>query len=494
MIMTMNRPTAQHRASQEGFVAIFATIMIMGIVTLLVVGFSYATRQAQRRALDDQLNTQAFYAAESGVNDAIRALEADPELSKTDCGPDMTFDNYDVDTELGISYTCLLIDSSLPSIRYDNVPVVSTDGPIVTDITLPAGGANSVRFYWDSRDTAHGPAPNNYTANQSFLTAAEWGGQQIGMLRIDLVPIGSLDKTAMANGTYTFYAYPNPGTSGGTASTSISSGPAGQGAVVAVPCNNTGGFRCGGSVTLTGAGANQTAYAVRLQSYYNTVRAELEFMNSNDGTGPPLEIAGGQAVIDSTGQAAGVFRRIQVRVPLNAQVGRREASALVSADSLCKRIVGIPNDSRISMPSGIPPGGPSCPMPTGTSGVGTGNDGDAAHASPCTVNDCTGQTPSPCYTGADISQCYVHRFQNISSNDPSVVASCVWDWGDGTQGNNIACNRGDTIDHRFPQLACRRSYNVVLTIQFNNGMPPRSYSENKWVPWLANGPGWNPVC
>jgi len=31
---------------------------------------SNITRQAQRRTLDDQLNTQAFYAAESGINDA----------------------------------------------------------------------------------------------------------------------------------------------------------------------------------------------------------------------------------------------------------------------------------------------------------------------------------------------------------------------------------------------------------------------------------------
>ena len=42
----------------------------MIVMSLIVLGFAQISRRNQRESLDRQLSTQAFYAAESGVNDA----------------------------------------------------------------------------------------------------------------------------------------------------------------------------------------------------------------------------------------------------------------------------------------------------------------------------------------------------------------------------------------------------------------------------------------
>jgi Tfp pilus assembly protein PilX len=55
---------------QAGMVAIMVTMILMIVISLIVVGFAQISRRNQRQALDRQLSTQAFYAAETGVNDA----------------------------------------------------------------------------------------------------------------------------------------------------------------------------------------------------------------------------------------------------------------------------------------------------------------------------------------------------------------------------------------------------------------------------------------
>lgn len=59
---------------ERGLVAIFSTLIIMTILTLLVISFSNIAKDEINNASNDQLSTQAFYAAESGVNDAYQTI------------------------------------------------------------------------------------------------------------------------------------------------------------------------------------------------------------------------------------------------------------------------------------------------------------------------------------------------------------------------------------------------------------------------------------
>lgn len=340
--------------TQQGFVAIVATLMIMGILALLTVGFSYATRQAQRRTLDDQLNSQAFYAAESGVNDAIAELQLDPTISKNTCGGGSF--PYNIDAAANIRYTCLLINSQVPSLVYDSVPVVGTDEPITTELTLPSA-AGSIEIAWDSYQTGLPLPTAAYNGTNDVLAPATGWGNRVGMMRVDLVPISALDRASMVNNSYTFFLYPSTAASPTANNIGVANGSAGQGGTLAVQCNNPGTYRCVGYVRPSGL---HTRYQVRLYAYYTTVRTQLIFRPNTNNTGSPLMIGGAQAMIDSTGEASGVFRRIQVRVPLNPVIGWHPESALVTADSICKRVVGAP-------PSGTGTGGSVVVMPGGAS-------------------------------------------------------------------------------------------------------------------------------
>ena len=100
------------RRDESGLAAITVTLIILGIVTLITVGFATLMRREQRQALDRQLSTQAFYAAESGVNLARKAIDADLAVSETpetysNCS-DSPIVNYDLGNNASVS--CVLAD------------------------------------------------------------------------------------------------------------------------------------------------------------------------------------------------------------------------------------------------------------------------------------------------------------------------------------------------------------------------------------------------
>lgn len=347
--------------NQNGFVAIFTAIIIMGLLTLVAIGFTNITRQAQRRTLDDQLNTQAFYAAETGINRARELINTGAvgiDDNKSDCADNGSY-NYDIDTTLGINISCLLINMTPPTVEYDSVPVVGDGESITTYLrTLPSSGANisTLEVSWDTDQRSDLTDPDDERPNQGFtnssptlLPAANWG-DNIGVLRVDLVrapsPVtaANLERANLVNNSYTFFLYPsrqastnsftaNPGSAGGHGASFLTN---------CVP--NAADFRCVARINLSGAASN--GYYVRLQSYYNPVRVSLRPL---DGSGNETLTSGSQAIIDATGRASDVSRRVQVRVPIrnsnNSFPGYHSPFSILSAGSICKRLVGVPGNS-----------------------------------------------------------------------------------------------------------------------------------------------------
>lgn len=330
------------QTSERGIVAIFSVMIIMGILTLLAVGFSVITRTAQRNTLDDQFSTQAFYAAESGINDAVRALTTNPSLNKVDCTDNPTGNfRYDFGGDTGIGYTCVLVNTSnVTSQEYDAVPVMGRGQPIVTPINTPGTNIQRLAFQWDAQNGSDG-IPSS--AGPIFSPAADWGSQ-VGIIRVDLVPLtGGLARDQLANNAYTFLLYPST-TGTGTASLT-NAAITDKGVVVSGSCNSTAAApRCNAEVTLTGAGSDN--YMMRIMSYYNQTQVSIRAY----GTGPsPLAQVGSQAIVDVTGRSNDVYRRIQVRVPTVPR-GYTEAFSLLSADSLCKRLVTAAGRTDVDAP------------------------------------------------------------------------------------------------------------------------------------------------
>ena len=87
MVITMKQRQAK---DERGMVAIMIAMFLMIILSLITLGFLRLMQREQRQALDNSLSTQAYYAAESGINDAVKAARANPAYAKGTCGPDAT--------------------------------------------------------------------------------------------------------------------------------------------------------------------------------------------------------------------------------------------------------------------------------------------------------------------------------------------------------------------------------------------------------------------
>ena len=73
----------KHRFNQDGLASIFISMIIMVIVSLILIGFVQYSNSEQKQSLDRQLQDEAFYSAESGINQVVQALNNGASYSNT---------------------------------------------------------------------------------------------------------------------------------------------------------------------------------------------------------------------------------------------------------------------------------------------------------------------------------------------------------------------------------------------------------------------------
>jgi type II secretory pathway pseudopilin PulG len=308
------------------------TLILMIVISLVVLGFAQISRRNQRQALDRQLSTQAFYAAETGVNDASQLIKAalesgSPVASKDDCastgGGFYSSLNPVIDSSASVEYTCLMVDPTPNSLVYSSIGVNSTVVPLIAS----SGTISSVRFTWQSKDTGTTPADSCPTSPSGVFTRASSWNCGYGVLRLDLVPTaGPLSMDGLRTSTMTTFAVPlRPGSSG-TSSVSYTTG--GGNNRLGVTCSNS---NCSLTVNFP---SPSSQYYMRVSSIYKDVSLQVA---ASDG-GDPVGLQGAQAVVDATGKAQDVLRRIQVRVPLVPTSSNLLSDyAVQSTEAICKR-------------------------------------------------------------------------------------------------------------------------------------------------------------
>lgn len=351
-----NQPRQPISSNQKGMISIMTTMVLMIVISLIVLGFSQIARRNQRESLDRQLSTQAFYAAETGVNDVRELMRnainnGNTVPDKTGCTDTGVGGFYaaldpDIDPAKGIKYSCLLVDPSPTELNY-------TIGSVSSVVPLISGNGsnfNSVTLEWESKATGNPMTGCPANATNVFVAKTNWACGY-GVLRFDFVPTaGNFNADTLQNNTMTAFAVPV--TAGGTATRAYAPGSANGNSRFGASCNAT---RC----TLTINGLNQNAYHMRVSSIYKDVDLKITATRAGGGA---AELSGAQAVIDSTGRAQDVLRRIQVNVPLRP-TSKNELSdfAIQSTDAICKRytvmngyfdntVTGVTSTNRLCQP------------------------------------------------------------------------------------------------------------------------------------------------
>lgn len=344
----------KQKADQTGIVSIFVVMVIMIVLSLLVINFARLVRRNERQALDNVLSTQALYAAESGVNDAVAAIKANPSLLNTDrttlCNGATSFIgaaglNNIIDSST--SYPCMFVTGAPALLNFSDLstsnsklfPVTRKDGANITQIN----------FSWETPVTA--PATNS--ANDCPTNIGTDQNPKIwqvppkvctsGPIRIDIVP-SSASNTDSINRTFTAFIYPSKNSPSAVTFASGTGWDTNQGTVALASCPSirpAGQTKfCGTYITFAVAEQAPTFY-VRVRAVYKNAQLSVCVptppATATDCTGS-TPLIGAQAMIDVTGKANDVLRRIQVYVPVIYNPIIPEFG-LQTTDGVCKRYV-----------------------------------------------------------------------------------------------------------------------------------------------------------
>lgn len=342
-----NTQHAAPRLDQKGMASIVITMVTMVVISLIVLGFATISRREQTQTLDQQLSTQAFYAAESGVEDARNVIEAalqagKPVPAKADCDTNTTSGytpNYPVgaattlDSAHNVSYSCLLIDPTPPVLKYSGIGEDSLVIPITASDTI-----DTLVIKWTPTTPPSGsPSSCPSSTTSSFTPQPNWQCGY-GLMRMDLMPTeGALTRGGMLTSTLTAFFEPTRNAASGQLS--YAGNTNNKANVVAANCNTVSYTQC--TATITGLGGAKSV-ALRLNSLYQPSDITIEPYHG----GTPIEVSGAQAIVDVTGKASDVLRRIQVRIPVVSS-SQMSSFAIQSNGSLCKRFMTTPGYLKI---------------------------------------------------------------------------------------------------------------------------------------------------
>lgn len=330
--------------NQQGITSIVVAVVLMLVMSLIVLAMSQNTQREQRQTLDRQLSDQAFYNAESGINDVAAYLYSTPtaNLDKTDCNQPLGTINSNIDGEVN-KYTCVLYDKAPPTIQYDNLSI--TEPKIIPINPVDQNGApaqlSSLTVSWDDSAERNGTiaAPCNFTAGSPDLpTSCSYGGVRFELVGPTAVNPAVPDREEFRRNTLIAFLLPNS-SAGTNISVSSVNYPDNQGIINPTNCSNTSDTtkrRC----TMTLTDINRGEMFLSLRALYRPVNISI---SGTSTTGAAIRFKDTQIMVDSTGKANDILRRVQVRLPANNQ-SFYPGFALQTRDSICK-IINVTKDS-----------------------------------------------------------------------------------------------------------------------------------------------------
>lgn len=380
---------------QSGAVSLFVVIFAILLMSVVTISFLRIMTADQNQASGNDLARSAYDSALAGVEDAKRTLvwytqqcKTSPgtcsdwatKLATTECNAAIRLSGVvktgdisgtsggtgtgeikvqqstavdesgnSIDKALDQAYTCVTLKlntddykAKVPANQSILVPLIST------------GSFSSVTIEWFSRDdvtatdgTVKTPST---TGTQPLLNQSDWVVDRPSLLRAQYMQVGSNFKLsdfdyvtddAQSNGN-TIFLYPS--TNGSTTAELVSrdirrnsAGALPPAAAASAPfptkCAtkvSSGGYACKVTLSLPtpiGGGTPSTAY-LRLTSFYAAANVRVTL------NGSQFKVV--QPIVDSTGRANDVFRRVESRIDLYDTGFPYPEAAVDLNNSLCK--------------------------------------------------------------------------------------------------------------------------------------------------------------
>ncbi|HVV25451.1 MAG TPA: pilus assembly PilX N-terminal domain-containing protein [Candidatus Saccharimonadales bacterium] len=360
----------RHTLTEDGFASIVIALVLIVVLALMTVGFATLARREQQSALNKQLANQAYDAAESGINDAYADILHNYITASTNnncidpttlpAGSQVKASSGNIDSSHGVSYTCLMVNLTPPTLTK------ALDPGSAWSTVFSTTGSNALSSFdvtWNSTDSQYDTPPGGTTFPPigSATDGSQWGSAP-AMLQFSITPLNAVDRTSLLNNTQTYYFRPTASGSG-----SVTVGSDASGSIISATCSQVAG-RISTTTHTTGAcgqvkvnvkglsGSPNEYYLVHIINYYD--KSQVYLTNAKDSSSNGLNFSNSQVVIDVTGKARQVLKRLQVYKPLY-QPGS-SASYGVEAQDICKRFSTDPVAGTVEQSSGITDPNNSC--------------------------------------------------------------------------------------------------------------------------------------
>lgn len=408
----MNRLKAiKKNIDQQGMASIVIVSMLVVLLGLLSVGFSRIANRDLYGSLRSQQSRSAYYAAESGINNAIKLLNNN--LSHP-CGAKLDTCQSTCQNSLqqalgppdnSTSYNCALFNPTPTDLSYQKIDAghsqevkLSSDSPL-----------GSLFFYWTRAD---GAAPKFVPSGTSLIDENTWAANGYApLLRLTIFPIPSnnsladLTSPGKAGFAKTFFLF--PGSAGGTSVIDYQATPTGS--LISVNCgaSSFGSYSyktptpassyCAAVISnLPDQGDNGSYFYARLAPLYAAASQGIQAQAVGSTTNASFD--GVQAIIDITAKSGDIVRRLEARVsltgasngvppPIPPEISGISEWAMNSASTVCKRFmvppignpivsVSDPADCNVASGGGGPPPPDSGSKPVAVTGSLTYTQGN----------------------------------------------------------------------------------------------------------------------
>jgi type II secretory pathway pseudopilin PulG len=354
MLNKQRRSTANLRHNEDGFASLVIALTLIVIMALITTGFAQLSSREQQDALNNQLATQAEYAAESGINEAdaqvqleaasgVSAIELKGTCPAYGYKQPLNTDNvanhkYLENNFVGsdVTWTCVLINPTPVNLVYSDV---SAGGQNVSFLSGTGKTFGSLTVNWRSHDKDNDSSStflNSYDPNGSdFESAADWTYGPV--LQFSVTDTSVLSRTALDNSTYTNYLLPyNSADTPAPPNSTVQASDDVEKVGSCTPTADATAYACSATIT----GLDSTSYLLHFNDFYDAADISISGI-AQDGTSETF--SGGQAIIDATGEAQDVLKRLQVRVPITSNDTLPTQSLQVG--NLCKRFTSMPGSS-----------------------------------------------------------------------------------------------------------------------------------------------------
>ena len=375
--------------NNQGAASIFLLIFTMLIITTIVLGFTNIILRDQSQASNVDMSKSAYDSSLAGVEDAKRAVTRYIQ----ECGPGGTataatcnawraaFPNCNsnnvivfgasatsdaerlittsvsstAETDLDQAYTCVKTTLDTP----DYIGSIKEDEQML----IPLRGVNSfnkIRISWFTRDNINREiavadrdkvslsSPTAGSASLPYNNSSNWPTNRPPLLRAQYIQVPSgfrltdFDESSTdgtLSNTNSMFMYPVRG--------SASSNNQGKIVDIAprfdnsaapwqVLCRQTvtdNGYACSATVEVPGTltGSVSSAY-LSLRPFYNLTDYKVELLSGDS----VVNFSGVQPMVDSTGRANNIFRRVSARIEPSNGASLMPLGAVETSGNFCK--------------------------------------------------------------------------------------------------------------------------------------------------------------